>query len=249
MKRYADATDRARLLYRFPPAPGSRRTLELFRNGTPLFRESDWPEAEKTFCRIGQGTHDEEPQKSKRDGNHLIHLDFRTPLPFANQSFDLVILHRVIDDLASLRTSERPELDASLLLKTVSTVLAPGGIVAGCVNNRWGAKQLASWLRRMVHPSQKGPPLALFTLRGLHNTLSDAGYADTRLFTLLPNCSAPSKLIDTHPRVSRDAFRHELRITQHASLTSGYLLRRAVVELGLNRHLEDSIFFWASKPC
>lgn len=247
IKRYEAAADRARFLYRIPTAPNSNRTLELYHAGEPLLGDGDWPGIDKTLCRIGPDKLIGSPEDSSRANRSLTHLDFRRPLPFADQSFDLVILHRILDDLAALPKGESHKFDPALFLENVSAVLAPDGIVAGCVNNRWSLKALTHKLKQLATPARDTRPLSLFTLRNLNKALSVAGYSDIRLFTLLPNCSAPSKLIDTDPVVSRMAFRNELKITHQVSLTPGYLVRRAMVELGMNRLLEDSIFFWASK--
>lgn len=247
IKRYEAAADRARFLYRIPTAPNSNRTLELYHAGAPLLGDGDWLGIDKTLCRVGPDKLTGSLEESSRADRSLTHLDFRRPLPFTNQSFDLVILHRILDDLAALPKRESHEFDPALFLKNVSAVLAPGGIVAGCVNNRWSLKALTHKLKQLAISARDTLPLSLFTLRNLNEALSVAGYSDIRLFTLLPNCSAPSKLIDTDPVVSRIAFRNELKITRQVSLAPGYLVRRAMVELGMNRLLEDSIFFWASK--
>ena len=239
--------DRARFLYRIPTAPNCKRTLELYHAGSPLLRSGDWPSIDKTFCRVGA-----DHLVSAIDGStctdlSATHVDYRRPLPFANQSFDMVILHRVLDELAALPQRGSLEFNPALFLQNVATVMGSGGIVAGCVNNRWSLKALAHKIKHWAGPTKSTSSTRFFTLRNLSKTLSDAGYSDIRLFTLLPNCSAPSKLIDIDPAVSRIAFRNELKITHQAGVSPGYLARRALVELGMNRLLEDSIFFWASK--
>lgn len=247
LKRYEFPLDRARFLYRIPTAPNSNRTLELYHAGEPLLGAGDWPGIDKTICRVGADRLAGSLEESSGTDRSPTHLDWRMPLPFVNQSFDMVILHRVLDDLAALPDKERHKFNPALFLENVSTALAPGGIVAGCVDNRWSLKALTQKLKHLASPAHGTIPTRFFTLRNLNKALSNAGYSDIRLFTLLPNCSAPSKLIDTDPVVSRMAFRNELKITHHVSLTPGYLVRRAMVELGMNRLLEDSIFFWASK--
>ena len=247
LKRYEFAPDRARFLYRIPAAPNSKRTLELYNSRPPLLGPSDWPGIDKTSCWVGADELTVSLYASSSADRGLIHPDCRTPLPFTNQSFDMVILHRVLDDLAALSKGESHGFNPALFLKNVSKVLAPGGIVAGCVENRWSLKALRNKLKHLVSPAHATLPMGFFTLRSLNKSLTSAGYSDVRLFTLLPNCSDPSKLIDTDPVVSRIAFRNELKTTHQASFSPGYLARRAVVELGMNRLLEDSIFFWASK--
>lgn len=249
IKRYEAPADRVRLLYRIPHAPNGGRTLELYNTVTPVLADDNWPGTNKTLCRVGPGKPAGLHDDHLRDCHDQNYLDFHGPLPFANQSFDLVILHRTLDDLALLPTSDGLGFQPILFFKNVSAVLATDGIVAGCVNNRWSLKRCMARLRHLFNPTQLLLPTGHFTLQSLRETLSAAGYSEVRLFTLIPNSSTPFKLIDTDPAISRAAFLQELQITRHLALTPGYLVRRAMVEFGMNRHLEESTFFWARKSC
>src|ERR1035437_5834295 len=100
IKRYEAPADRVRLLYRIPHAPNGGRTLELYNTVTPVLADDNWPGTNKTLCRVGPGKPAGFHEDHHRDSHDQNYLDFHGPLPFANQSFDLVILHRTLDDLA-----------------------------------------------------------------------------------------------------------------------------------------------------
>ncbi len=248
MKLYEAAADRARLLYRIPTVPNGKRTLELYHSEAPLLSERDGPVNATTLCRIGLG-HRPETEQSPSNSATTALLDVGKPMPFADQAFDLVILHRTLDELASLPKSTWRKFDASLLFKSLHPVVAAGGVVSGCVSNRWSLKSMGTRLRPFANPAQGDQPPGHFTLRSLRKALLTAGFSDIQLFTLLPQCAAPSKLIDADPDISRTAFRHEFNIARHRPFTLGYFARIAMVELGLNRHLERAYFFWAIKSC
>ena len=248
-KRYEAAVDRARLLYRIPAAPSGKRILELYHSSEPLLRDFDWPGTSQTFCRIGQEVEAGSGESPGTVEHAVAQPDFRKPLPFGRASFDLVVVHRTLDELASSNIRQGREFDTQPFFKNVLDVLVPGGLVAGCADNRFSLKSLRSQLERLKNRARQTSSPGQFTLGSLHKALTVAGFADARLFTLLPNGSAPFKLIDTEPAISRAAFRHELQIARQLTSTPGYLLRRLAVELGLYRQLEESIFFWAYKPC
>jgi SAM-dependent methyltransferase len=250
MNRYAAAADRARLLYRFPTAPNGGRTLELYHAGKPLLSGGDWPGAAPSYCRIGIELENSghESAIGTEDGHRFAGIDIARR--YAPASFDLVVLHRTLDELASVDASDGKSFEPSVLLKNILTVMAPGGVLAGCVNNRWAINSLMRQIRGPATGGIRAQSPGIFSLRSLRTLLTVSGYSDIRLFTLLPDSSAPFKLIDTDPAISRAAFRHELQIMRrYMRLGPSYFLRRAAVELGLNRHVEQSIFFWAVKTC
>lgn len=250
MNRYAAAADRARLLYRFPPTPNGRRTLELYCSSKPILSDGDWPGATVSFCRVGPeiGSSGNEAAIRAENGHQWSGID--TALPYEAASFDLVILHTTLDDLGSLGLPGGQAFEPSTLLNNILRVMAPGGVLAGCVNNRWAIKSLLQRIRGAATSGARAQSPGRFSLRSLRSLLATSGYSDIHLFTLLPDSAAPFKLIDTDPAISRAAFRHELQIMRrHMRLGPSYFLRWAAVELGLNRHVEKSNFFWAVKPC
>ena len=250
MNHYEAAEDRARLLYRFPMVPDQRRTLEIYRLGEPLLRDCEWTGSSRTFFHIGASVPSRAKESQSLQGQELDLTDSLGTLPFADQSFDLVVLHRTLDELTTPALRNGTAFNPSTLLKNIYPLLAPGGIVAGCVNNRWHLTSLASELIRLGTRRSNAESKAQFSLRGLRRALSGSGYQEVRLFTLLPNISTPYKLIDTDPAISRLAFRQELEVMRHhIRFSPAYFVRRVAVELGLNRQFEESLFFWATKPC
>lgn len=248
MKLYEFAADRARLLYRIPPVPREGRTLELYHSELPLHSKRDSSARPLTLCRIGPH-HSGRNLISENDSQSDAQAECHAPLPFPQSSFDLVIVHRTLDELAASQSGSQRRFEPSTLLSHIQAVLAPGGVVAGCVSNRWALKTLVAKFRPLAAQTH-GPRLpGRYSLGSIHRFLATAGLSDAQVFTLLPNGASPSKLIDTDSTISRIAFRHELNIARHRRASLGYFARLAMVELGMNRHLEEAYFFWAFKPC
>jgi hypothetical protein len=68
-----------------------------------------------------------------------------------------------------------------------------------------------------------------------------------QVFNVVPSHQSPLRLINTDPDLARLAFRHELELVRPFLASPEYLLRRAAVELGLSRFLENSLLFWGRK--
>ena len=239
---------RARTMYRIPTAPGNNRTLELHHTREPILAGFNWPGEGAVSHRLAIGR--ESTAGPRPDGaGDLHHSDYRAHLPYSDGSFDLVILHRTLDDLASSALQHGMAFAADPLLAQVARVLAPGGLVAGCVDNRTSLKFLTRRALRLVRGAGLPPPSSHFTLHGVRQLLRAAAFTDIRLFTLLANCDEPLKLVDVDPRLSRIAFRHELQIARPSWSLAGYVARRLAVELGLYPYLEESFCFWGYKPC
>ncbi|CAN5730798.1 hypothetical protein BH11PSE8_BH11PSE8_06330 [soil metagenome] len=222
---YANPADRARALYRLPTAPARLRTLEIRHAREPLLQGAIWPGGPASQCVIA----------SPADTRFASPTDSEL---FAGQSFDLVILHRTLDDLSAAGESTKTPFDAGAFVGRVAALLTPGGLLAGCVTNRFDRKTLAPGRPRGAH--------SLGSLRGM---LAAARLTDVRLFNLLPDCDSPLKLVDADPGLSRLAFRRELEGEREYMSAPAYLARRLVVELGLSRHLESAIFFWGYRAC
>ena len=246
-KYHERPVSRARTLYRIPTAPNNKRTLELSHSNVPLLTGFTWP-TESVVCWLGSIPTSIASEKvaSNADVQHMNYLD---PLPFAAGSFDLVILHRTLDDLATSARQSRVRFDAPALVNNIARVLAPGGLIAGCVDNRASIKLLTRWARGIVSGEGLGASMGHFTLRSLSKLLTHAGFNEIRQFTLLPSCQNPLRLIDIDPVVSKVAFRREIESARDAYSSAAHLGRRVAVELGLYPHLEESIFFWAYKRC
>lgn len=251
---YANPLDRARALYRIPTAPQPNRTLEICHGREPLLSEFNWPGEAHRACVTGAAAEPGggQPNLGRRPAFASL-TSFADRLPFAAKSFDLVILHRTLDDLAAASELHAARFDAAAFLNQVVDVLAPGGLVAGCVDNRHGLKRALRKLSRRwlggASRSEAADPAAAYSLSTLRALLVGAQLSDIRLFTLLPDCDAPMKLVDADAGISKLAFRSELEAQRHCLSPSAYLARRVAVELGLARHLESAIFFWGYRAC
>lgn len=244
MTPYASPLERAKALYRLPTAPVRNRTLEFGCGRKPVVLAGAWRGVGHAFCAIGAAAEDE--IVVSEHSNLIRQADLSASFPFASQSFDLVVAHRTLDDLAVL--SKGAPFDTQRLLAQIEGWLAAGGVVAGCVQNRDNALSAA---RRAAHRLGMAAPTgrdAGYSVHDLGCMLKQARFVDIRMFSLLPDCESPLRLIDIDPRVSRVMFRHELNAARLPLMSS--VVRRMAVELGLYRRLlTRAIFFWARKRC
>jgi hypothetical protein len=229
---YADPADRVRALYRIPSTPFRNRTLEICHGREPLLPGHRWP---------GEGPPTE-----------VVIPDDGTPLAklaqWAPQSFDLIILHRTLDDLASAARGAAP-FDAQAFVDHVASLLVPGGVVAGCVHKR---DRVRSTLSRAVHWWRNAPSTAVpshWSVSALRRMLVLAHLSQIRTFTLLPQTDAPLKLVDDDRRVARFAFHHEADVMRRYLSATAFQVRRLAVACDLPRRWEPAVFFWACKPC
>ena len=244
MTPYATAADRARALYRIPTAPRRNRTLEICHGRDPLLWHGPWPGEGHVACMIGAAT-----PRAAGNGIGSVSTALGAALPVAPHSFDLVILHRTLDDLSELSSAAPKRFDAQDFLLQVAGALAPGGLVAGCVQNRASLPGIVRTAQRAWGIGAAKAAEFHFSPRGLRRMLASAALAEIRIFSLLPHCDAPLKLIDSDATVSRLAFRRELDARRRHLGRAAFALRRLAVELGGYRHLEPSLFFWAYKTC
>jgi SAM-dependent methyltransferase len=167
--------------------------------------------------------------------------DFRKDLPFRDHSFDLVHMHRTLDLLVDNRACQTSQRALSELALQIRRVLAPGGVFTGSVANR------TSWSRWRYKKRTAGPQWApaTFSIRSCRTFLARSGFENIEIFNVLPTADSPIRLINTDRHLSRIGFRRELEATRASMTWPSYLPRRVLVELSLNRFLEESIFFWA----
>ena len=246
MTPYATAADRARALYRIPTAPRRNRTLEICHGRDPLLWHGPWPGEGHVACVVGAAA-----PAAGGAGIGCVSAALGAALPVAPQSFDLVILHRTLDDLSDLSMAALApkRFDAQDFLLQVADALAPGGLVAGCVQNRASLPGIVRTAQRAFGIGRAQAAEFHFSPRGLRRMLACAALGEIRIFSLLPHSDAPLKLIDSDATVSRLAFRRELDARRRHLGRAAFALRRLAVELGGYRHLEPSRFFWASKTC
>ena len=225
MTPYATAADRARALYRIPSAPARNRTLEICHGREPLLPGQRWPGQGHAFAMTEHGA-------------------AQPALTFEPQSFDLIILHRTLDDLAA---AARPPaaFDVQAFLRQVSTLLVPGGLLAGCFQKR----DALGFIVQQLRPKQASAAPGHWSTPGLRRMLAAAGLSNVKTFGLLPDADAPLKLIDDNGNVAHFAFMREIAVRRRQLSLPAFAARRLAVGLGLNQRLEPAVFFWAYKPC
>ena len=240
---------RVRTMYRIPTAPNSNRTLELYHTREPILADYAWPGACSISCKLDHELPLSVIDSPPRVGDAPRYANPLAPLPFADESFDLVILHRTLDELAASSQKLGLAFNGQAFLERVSRVLVPGGVVTGCADNRTGLKYMSRQIRHRfsgIGPAAGTPP---FTLRRLERLLTTPEFADVRIFTLLDNCDNPLRLVDIDPVTSKTAFRREIEIARDSWSRLGYVGRRIAVEIGSYPYLEESFYFWAYKRC
>jgi SAM-dependent methyltransferase len=243
MTPYASPVDRAKALYRIPTAPRRNRTLEVCCGRAPFVLAGPWHGSGHACLTIGALPPTE--AVCSEDVERFHQADLSAPLPWASQSFDLIVLHRTLEDLSA--PSQAASFDVKGFLAQIGKVLAPGGVVAGCLQNRHSLRWIAGRAARRLGASVPHEHAA-YSVRELRNLLETAPLVGSRIFSLLPNCDSPLRLVDTDPKISRLMFRHELIAARSRPLP--YFAKRVAVELGLYGTLVTrAIFFWACKPC
>ena len=246
-KRYRSSLSRARALYRIPTVLTGGRTLEILHRRSPLMAAAGF-ETQTVSFNVGVHPLSGSPEDSGTDLDRP-HVDYSAPLPFDEISFDRVLVHRTLDDLAEASRERNISFNVQGFLGQIARVLVPGGMIAGCIDNRIGLKSSVRRVKRQFNSFADPATSGHFSPSGLRNALEAADFVDIHLFVLLPNCDEPLRLVDTDPRISKALFRHELLAARQLWSPFGYCVRRVAVELGIYSKFEESIFFWAHKRC
>ena len=222
MTPYAEAADRVRALYRIPTAPSRNRTLEVCHGRQALLPGQRWPGVGHAWAQVAPGGR----------------------LEYPTQHFDLIILHRTLDDLAAASAGD---FDAGAWLQQVATLLVPGGLLAGCIHRRDGLRALTR--RVLRRGAAAAEPAVFWSVAELRRMLAAAGLVRARSFILLPGADAPLKLVEDDPQVARFAFGREVEVQRRHLSATGLQVRQLAVRLGLAQRLEAAVFFWAYRPC
>jgi SAM-dependent methyltransferase len=180
---------------------------------------------------------------TSRNGRLCV-ADFRRDLPFAEHSFDLVFMHRTIDLLVERYPKLASRHAITQLAGRIRRVLVPGGAFAGCVANRTSTIR---WQYPTLYSADRHRTPAMFSIGSCRTFLRRSGFEKIETFNILPTADQPLRLINTERVLSRMAFRRELQAMRPSLSSPSYVARRLVVELALNRFLEESIFFWGYK--
>jgi ubiquinone/menaquinone biosynthesis C-methylase UbiE len=143
---------------------------------------------------------------------HLLQGDITT-VPFEKNFFDLVLMIGILEWMGSSVSAVSPRAAQELALKTVHSLLRPGGKLLIGIENRFGLTyflghhdhtELAftSLMPRRIanlytKAKGKGPYLTYtYSRRGYEKLLKNAGFASVRFYGVLPDYRLPSVICD-----------------------------------------------------
>lgn len=247
IKPYESPEARLRKIYQIPTPPGNAAALELYLSERGMVMDEHWPAELIVSCRLTPVVSRPWDMAGGRTRPYACEASYREPLPFANNTFDVVILHHTLDELASLFLMRSSLLVAKDWLTQIASIIRPGGLVVGCGLNKTNPR---SWILREKRTSTTySEKFRALGVMSCGKVLTSAGFCDVQVFSLLPNAKDPRSIVSVEAGASKRAFAHELESTRESLDLPGYLARKTLVALSLNRFLEDTFFFWAYKPC
>jgi hypothetical protein len=239
VKPYEAASARVRAMYRLLAPPSGGRTMEVCFGAPPILAASDW-RGEHVGCILkgpGDGSTD--------DLVRLVDAQWQ-PAPGTDRPFDLIVLHRTLDRLASVHPAASDARALEVLFGALSERLVPGGILAVTVaNGAWLSQIRGSWRERNAHRQQA---TARLSWRRLRRLFAATGFSQVRSYNVLPDADAPLRLVDNDADLSRLGFRRELASMRSSLPPASYLLRSIVAELALNRHFEGWVLASGVRP-
>jgi SAM-dependent methyltransferase len=246
LRPYELASARLRAIYQLPAVLEHAAVVEFHLGDHGRVVDGEWPVDLAVSCRLVADGCPSSIAMPVSKRLHSCQASYNQPLPFHAASFDLAILHHTLDDLAAAFPQRRPREVADEWLIRIASILRPGGVVAGCGLN---ASSPRCWRWRKGGATSGTSDVAALGVRSCQGALLGAGYRDIQVCNLWPDPQAPSTIAAVEGEASRRAFRYALESSRASLSRSGYLVRRAVVELGLNRLLERHLFYWGRRPC
>lgn len=243
MKPYEADAARVRAMYRLLAPPSGGRTMEVCFGAPAILADADW-RGEHVAAVLRAPT--QGPADAAGAGTRFAAGQWQWQMP-VGADFDLVVLHRTLDRLASAHASARETAALETLFRSLSKLVTPGGILVVTVANR-------TWLSRWRKPrltrasSGTGDGGARLSWRRLRRLFAAGGFVQVQSYNVLPDADAPLRLVHTDADLSRVGFRRELAFMQSSLPLGSYLLRRAVAELALNREIEDWLLTWGARP-
>jgi len=245
MRPYHSGIARLRALYQLPTPPGRGAALELHLSDRGRVVGEHWPADLVVSCRLDALANRPWQGPAGTAGAGECQVSYHEPLPFPPESFDVVILHHTLDELAAVFRSKPASQVAVEWLQKIAAITRPGGVVVGCGRNRTRPRFLSG---HQGTPTEKAeiPSLGIFSCQA---ALLRAGLQEVQVFNLWPDAEAPSTIASIEAAASRRAFRYVLESTRESLSRPGYVARRLAVELGVNRLLEQGLFYWGYKPC
>ena len=213
---YQSVAARIATLYRMASVPSGRRTLLLTVPGRDLLAAEGW-DGEVVSDFVGYAC----------DGLYR----------HADASFDRVVLHWSLGEFVAMPPRRRSTAQRAELLREVRRILAPGGVLAGCVENFLIPSAGLRW------------PLFGWTGARVQRELGAAGFGRILVGTVLPSADVPWMLISQDRRASLNYFRLHLARNRDALNPISRGLRHLLVEAGIAPHLQGSLVFSGFAPC
>lgn len=230
MRIYESNQTRVQAMYRLPGDLRPRRVLELFVAGSRPVINVEW-RAQTTVCSRAYGWGTEGATDTDE-----------------TDAYDFALLHWTLDSASVGRERQAGHDRQIALLHEVSRALVPGGIVAGCVTNRYSLSHLRRcWIGRSGR-GKKDVPTG-HTPRSLQSMLKTSGIGDIEIFTALPSADNPEALVGTSRRASIPHFVRFVESRRGQSARISYIGRRLIAKAGLYGYLVGSLVFWGRKPC
>jgi hypothetical protein len=244
LKPYEPDAARVRAMYRLLAPSSGARTLEVCFGAPPILAADDW-RGEHAVVALGAPTRSPADRGAEaRTRSAHVQWQWQMPEPGA---FDLVVLHRTLDRLASVHSSACDTAALEALFASLSTLLVPRGVLVVTVAN---GGRLARW--RIAHrggtSKDTGNGGARLSWARLRRLFAAGGFVDVQSYNVLPDADAPLRLVNTDADLSRVGFRRELAFMQSSLPLPSYLLRRAITEVALNRHIEHSLLASGARP-
>lgn len=236
---YSLDISRIELLYGIPVAPARGRALYLSIDGTTILRQGIWPGELKVL------------DVSGTSGDPTIGAsgDAFPVLPFRSGDIDIVVLHKTLDHLAAMARRQGRGFVAHDFLSKVFRILSPGGLVIGCVENRYSIDHILHRAIRIRDTSCAVDSLRPFSVLTCHRALAAAEFQEISLFSMLPSPDAPHKLHGIHLGWSRHACLRQVEALRPLVGRASYLMWRILAELRISQYLGPAIFFWGRKKC
>lgn len=233
MSPYDLDTARIRLMYRIPKAPARGRALDLSVNEQSILQANNWA-GDFTLFNVSAS-------------------DCSKGLPFPDGSFDVVLMHRTLDQLWLLARRQGRTFVLRDVLSQVAGLLATGGLVMGCVENRHGLNRLLRSVKRLSGRSDQIAAYAAsdfpLSVSACRKALAVAGFEDIRLFSVLPGPDSPRRLLSIDRSWSRRGCRWQVEEMRALMRPSRFIVWRVLAEIGVSQYVGAAILFWGRKGC
>ncbi len=231
------------MLYKLPSVPARGKTLELLVSQPSVLTASPWLGREIAAYSI-----DFPSQPDTRFADNVADTP-AARLPFPDNSFDIVVLHQTIDELADLARRKGKDFHIPAFMAEVARVLTPGGVATGCVGNRHSIKLAIQRIKFCLGLADGSgivapPPLSSIACR---QSLLAAGFADSKTYTVEPGADSPQILHEIEPGWPRRAALWHVEKARPNLSRPSYWLWRFLAELGISQWLTSTVYFWAKK--